>query len=178
LNSELLNLQQKWATKKVLLVFVLVYFLFPFYFLPQILPEGKPLDLHIYYSATDAYRLLSSYSEAGRASYIIGSATIDMVYPLCYATFLGLVLTFFISSVYPSKSQIQQIRLFPYSIFVADVLENLCIITLLKVYPDELEWLASLSGFLTLTKWVLFFICMIMLLYFSLNYYRYKKRLN
>ena len=170
---KLLAWQQRWATKKVMLAFVLVYFIFPFYLLPQILPEGRPLDLHLYYTPTQAYSLIESYGENNRHNYAFGSATIDMLYPLCYSTFLGLVLTFFIVRCYKDTSKVRWLRLFPYTLMLADVFENICIIAMLTSFPDKLPKIAFLSGLLTLTKWLLFLIILLMLIYFVVQYYRY-----
>lgn len=175
---KLLTIQQKWATKKVLAVFVLAYFIFPLYLLPKILPEGRPLDLHLYYSPTDAYTLIESYGELNRAFYIIGSATIDMLYPLVYATFLGLVLSFFIIRVYPQDDKRQYIRLFPYTILLADIGENLSIISMLLIFPNKNDYLARLASMLTSTKWLLFLIVIVMLAYYIIRYYRKRKELN
>jgi hypothetical protein len=41
--------------------FLLVYLFFPLYFLPEILSKGRPLDLHLYYTPTQAYTLIASY---------------------------------------------------------------------------------------------------------------------
>ncbi len=167
----LLTIQQQWATKKVLAVFVLVYFIFPLYLLPKILPEGRPLDLHLYYSPADAYALIESYGELNRAAYIAGSATIDMLYPLVYATFLGLVLSFFIVRIYPQGDKRQFIRLFPYSILIADVLENIAIMSMLSIFPERNDHLALLASTMTSIKWLLFFIVMMMLVYYPVKYY-------
>ena len=172
---KLLSWQQSWASKKVLLVFVLVYFIFPFYLLPKILPQGQPLDLYLYYTPVEAYSLIDSYGEENRRAYALGSATIDMLYPLCYSTFLGLVLTFFIVRCYHKDSKIHWFRLFPYSLMVADFFENICIIAMLTNFPEKLPKIALLSGLLTLTKWLLFFIVLLMLVYFLIHYYWYKK---
>ncbi|MEW6981717.1 hypothetical protein AAD001_03575 [Colwelliaceae bacterium 6471] len=172
---KLMAAQQKWATPKVLIILTIVYFIFPLYLLPMILPEGRPLDLHLYYSADEAFKLIASYGEENRKAYIVGSATIDILYPLCYSTFLGLVLTFFITRIYGSHDKINYLRVFPYTILVADIFENLSIISLLSQYPFENRTLAFVASLLTSTKWFLFAIVVLMLLYFPIRYYNDRK---
>jgi len=173
--SRTLDLQERWATKKVLTTFVLVYFIFPLYLLPKILPEGRPLDLHFYYTPSEAFSLIESYGRENRADYMFGSATIDMLYPLCYVTFLGLVLTFFMVRMYQYNNEIQYLRLFPYCILLVDVFENLAIITMLSTFPDKNKQVAQLASILTSTKWLLFFVVMLMLVYFPIRYYQQYK---
>jgi len=172
---KLLELQQQWATKKVLAVFVIVYFIFPLYLLPQILPEGRPLDLYLYYSPAEAFQLIESYGAENRAAYIFGSATIDMLYPLCYATFLGLTFTFLLARLPNVSGNTEYIRLFPYTILLVDVFENIAIISLLKMYPEKNHILAYTASALTLTKWMLFLITAMMLVYFLMRFYQKDK---
>ncbi|NQY86741.1 MAG: hypothetical protein HRT51_03170 [Colwellia sp.] len=164
--------QQHWATQKTLVVFAIGYIIFPVYLLPQILPEGRPLDLHLYYSAEDAYNLIKSYGEYNRARYIVGSLTIDIIYPLYYATFLGLILRFFIEKIDEQHGKWQYFSLSPYIIMLIDFCENLTVITLLSIFPQRNEYLAELASVLTSTKWLLFFMVSILLVYFPVKYYR------
>jgi len=175
--SRLISWQQKWATKKVLAFFAISYAVFPVFLLPLILPEGKPLDLHLYYSAVDAYNLIASYGEYNRMRYVVGSATIDMIYPLFYATFLGLVLRFFIGRITQLHNRWRYFSLSPYVIMLIDFCENIAIITLLLTYPDRNDSLAQLASTLTFTKWILFIIVSTLLLYFPIRYFRQTKQL-
>jgi hypothetical protein len=168
--------QSNWATKKILIIFALLYFIFPFYLLPQILPEGKPLDLYLYYTPTEAYNLIASYGDLNRKAYIMGSATIDMLYPLYYATFISLLLTFFITPLY-SKSEksnlanIIYIRLLPYLVMLIDMTENIAIIDLLYYYPKFNSNIALLASVLTFVKWTLSLICVLLVVYFIVQFY-------
>ncbi len=171
----ILALQEKWATKRVLLALSIAYLIFPFYLLPLILPEGKPLDLYLFYSPQEAFALINSYGDDNRASYALGSATIDMIYPLCYSTFLGLGLTFILVRSYEQHEAIQYFRLFPYTILFADVAENMCIISLLLDYPNKDANIALLATIFTSLKWFMFFSTLLLLTYFIMHYYQKSK---
>jgi len=172
--QKLIVWQQQWAIKKILFILALGYLIFPFYLLPQILPEGRILDLHLYYSAEYAYDLIKSYGDYNRERYVIGSATIDMIYPLYYATFLGLILRFFIDKI-DSDNCWQYFSLAPYVIMIIDFSENLTIIAMLSMFPDHNDSLAMLASALTSIKWLLFFIVGTLLIYFPIHYFRQAK---
>jgi len=77
--------------------------------------------------------------------------------------------------LYQYNNKIQYLRLFPYSILLVDLFENLAIITMLSTFPDNNENVAQLAGILTSTKWLLFLVVMLMLIYFPIRYYQQQK---
>jgi hypothetical protein len=58
------------GNEKILTFFAVSFFLFSLYLLPLTLPVGRPLDLHLYYRAEDAYQLIKSYGEYNRLTTI------------------------------------------------------------------------------------------------------------
>ncbi|MBA6341482.1 hypothetical protein H4J59_10840 [Colwellia sp. MB02u-10] len=166
--------QAKYTTKKILCLFFLVYLIFPLYLLPQILPEGQPLDLQLYYTPMQAYKLIASYGVENRLAYIKGLITIDMVYPLFYSLFLSLLLTFFIARSYAKNHKMQYVRVLPFFIMLVDIIENICIILMLLEFPCVIESLALVSGLMTLLKWLLIVMIFVILCYAVVHFYLHR----
>jgi len=172
--EELLRRQEIYTTKKILCLFLLVYLSFPLYLLPQILPVGRPLDLHLYYTPMQADTLIASYGVENRLAYINGLITIDMVYPLFYSLFLSLLLTFFIARSYAKHHKMQYVRVLPFFIMLVDIIENICIILMLLEFPCAIENLALVSGLMTLLKWLLITITFAILCYAVVHFYLHR----
>jgi hypothetical protein len=183
--------QQKWATKKVLLIFSLLFLIFPLYLLPQILPEGRPLDLYLYYSVPQAISLLESYGPDNRAIYLTGLMTIDIIYPLFYTAFLSLLLSYFNPNNHRHNHAIEQQEvamskqsaIWEYgllcSLLLSDILENIAVISMLRQYPEVDGAVAVLASSFTSVKWLLFVVIFSLLLYrVVITYRHYRKPLQ
>ena len=105
---------------------VLLVWVFP------LLPLGAPmLDVLPGYGVDEARMLLAQYGEQGRAVYALASPTLDLLLPICYATF-------FVGTIYrclPSE-QWRWIALMPLAVAGWDLVENVQITKLLWQYPD------------------------------------------
>lgn len=105
---------------------VLLVWVFP------LLPLGAPmLDVVPGYGVDEARMLLAQYGEQGRAAYALASPTLDLLLPICYATF-------FVGTIYrclPSE-QWRWMALLPLAVAGWDLVENVQITMLLLQYPD------------------------------------------
>ena len=105
---------------------VLLVWVFP------LLPLGAPmLDVLPGYGVDEARMLLAQYGEQGRAAYALASPTLDLLLPICYATF-------FVGTIYrclPSE-QWRWMALLPLAVAGWDLVENVQITMLLWQYPD------------------------------------------
>ena len=105
---------------------VLLVWVFP------LLPLGAPmLDVLPGYGVDEARMLLAQYGEQGRAAYALASPTLDLLLPICYATF-------FVGTIYrclPSE-QWRWMALLPLAVAGWDLVENVQITMLLLQYPD------------------------------------------
>ena len=120
--------------------------------------EGPLLDLKLWYSASEARELISSYGPEGRSAYIKGTLTLDYFYPVIYSLLLAFIL-------YRLSAPLI-ISILPFAILLFDYLENTAILFLLYRYPQEWKFLASTTGWFTLLKWFFVFLSAIKILIF------------
>ncbi len=120
-------------------------------------PDLKPLDLQLHYDADKAYDLIGAYSEAERKTYMLIEMTLDVVYPLIYATLFAFLLFLLHGKLSFAK--------LPYLITVLDLLENMGIVILLLNYPTRLDTFAQITGILTSLKWLVFAVVLVLFLW-------------
>lgn len=115
-----------------------------------------PLDLLFFYRPQQAFDMMDKYGEAGRAFYLRIELTADILYPIIYTMFLGLLLSWLFQRAYAPDSPMQKLNVMPVGTWFFDMLENLGIVSMLMVYPskpDLLAWITMIFGSL---KWGLF----------------------
>jgi len=138
----------KYASVKVSLFLLLLMIVFNAFIMPNLAGDQQavPIDLQFAYSPERAYELINSYSAETRHNYMIGEMTMDVLYPIVYTLFLSITLLL----LYPQK---EKLALIPYVIFIADMLENTGIITMLYNYPTELYGVAMATSVFSTIKW-------------------------
>jgi hypothetical protein len=151
----------KHANGKGILSFAFLYLLFAAGILPRVEKAMKagsggtgPIDLRFAYSPDEAYRMVESYGEDGRRRYALVEVTLDVLYPMTYATLLGLLLTFAYHRVVQPDHPLRKARLLPYAVMLVDYGENAGIVTMLLRYPARYRALAWLTCGFTITKWI------------------------
>ncbi len=126
-----------------------------------------PLDVMFFYTPAQAFDMIEKYSAAGRSLYIKIELTADIIYPIIYTLFYGLLLSWLFQRSFKLDSPIQKYNVIPVSAWFFDLLENVGIISLLAMYPSQpaaLAWLTMIFGSL---KW-LFAIASVLLALFGL----------
>ena len=116
-----------------------------------------PLDLMFFYTPAQAFAMIEKYTEAGRALYMKIELTADIIYPIIYTLFYGLLLSWLFQRGFKSDSQMQKWNVIIVGAWFFDLLENIGVISLLSVYPAQpnaLAWLTMLFGLL---KWAFVF---------------------
>ncbi len=138
----------KYASVKISLFLLLLMIVFNVAIMPNLAGDEQaiPIDLQFAYTPERAYELINSYSAETRHSYMIGEMTMDVIYPIAYTLFLSL--TFVL--LFPNRTKL---ALMPYLIFIADMLENTGIITMLYNYPTELHTVAVITSVFSTIKW-------------------------
>ncbi len=153
----------KFATfKNTLILFILTLFInlyFARYF--GALEHGVP-DTHLFYSANTFYDLLDKYNQEELEAYSRGIIMLDFLYPIAYSLFLA----FFTFRL----SQKAVLSLLPFGILIFDVLENISVLTLIRLLPNRYDFFASLAGGFTLVKWIFAATSIGIALYFSIRY--------
>jgi uncharacterized integral membrane protein len=111
------------------------------------------IDMLFSYSPDQVSTMIGSYGEAGRAVYLTFTSTADMLYPVVYSVFFGLLLTVLLRRGFSASSRFQLLNLLPFGAMVFDWLENANILILLSQYPSRLEGIAQFSSICTTLKW-------------------------
>ena len=158
--------QNRWATKRNILLLIIIYPVFPALLLPWVGDVGGApiLDLHMFYDADKVREVLIQYSDLAIQNYILCALTVDMVYPFYYASLLSLCIAFCLKKRTQVDSKLQLMRLLPFLIMLVDWTENLLLVTLMDQWPMLDLKLANLASFATLSKWVLLSITIFFLL--------------
>ncbi len=149
----------KYASVKMSLFLLLLLMVFNALIMPYLAGDSQaiPLDLQFAYTPEQAYELISSYSEDNRHRYMIAEMTTDIVYPIVYTLFLSLTLLL----IFPNRGKI---ALIPYIIFIADMLENTGIVTMLYQYPKELYTVALITSVFSTIKWSIVMVVTVILI--------------
>ena len=127
--------------------------------LPQSITSVKsmnngPLDLLFFYTPQKAFQMIDSYGEAGRDAYRTFALTIDVLYPLIYTLFFCLFISFLFQRGEVKLNRLQRLNVIPLGAGFFDLLENLSIVAMLSVYPEQSVFLAWLATTFTMLKWI------------------------
>ncbi|WP_013323190.1 hypothetical protein [Gloeothece verrucosa] len=125
---------------------------------------GQLLDSQFLYSPDFAYQTINNYPQKGREFYAKETVTIDFIFPIIYSLLFASILRLLLKSRSVSRKQVtdpsqvywSNFYFFPFVVMVFDLLENLSIFTMLKLYPKKLEILAQCASFFTSVKLILF----------------------
>ena len=113
-----------------------------------------PIDLRLFYTPDKVYGMIEAYGEELRASYRLFEMTGDIIYPIVYTLFFSLFITWSFQRGFPSNSGMQKFNVVPFGSWLFDLLENICIVTMISIYPATPAALAWLSTGFTLIKWL------------------------
>lgn len=81
-------------------------------------------------------QLFTSLGENGRLTYLTNQIPVDMIYPLLFGLSYCLLLGYFLKKLNKLNSPYSYLCLLPIIAGIADYLENIGIITMLKNYPE------------------------------------------
>jgi hypothetical protein len=137
------------------------FWMFNFSTLPLSAPALKTLshgedllDVRLYYSAEDAFRAMDRYGADGRALYLRFLA-VDFVFLVTYGFAFALLFSRIAVTLFGPSSLWIKVNLLPLGIALADCAENLFILLLLILYPDQYLLVGTMAGIATLMKWAL-----------------------
>ncbi len=115
-------------------------------------PAGSP-DTSLYYSPADLYNLAEAYGPEGRQEYIRARFRFDLIFPLVYASFLAVYISWLSSRAFPPSSWWQRLNLFPLLGVLFDYLENVTASLVMWRYPERMPVAATLAPVFTVVKW-------------------------
>lgn len=159
------------ASWKTLLLAVALYVPFPAYFLKNLEAQmnafaGKaigPIDLLLGYNPVRINEMVAAYGPEGRAIYATGELTADIAYPIIYTFLFCIILSLLFRN--RTYAPFRLVNVVPVGILGFDLLENACIVYLLKTYPAESVGVASLCSVFTNLKWVVSLMVIGLMLY-------------
>ena len=108
-----------------------------------------PLDLMFFYTPAKAFAMIEKYGPAGRAVYMKIELTADIIYPIIYTLFYGLLLSWLFQRAFKPDSKMQKYNIVPVGAWIFDLLENVGIVSMLSLYPSQpaaLAWLTMIFG--------------------------------
>jgi hypothetical protein len=112
-----------------------------------------PLDLMFFYTPAEAFTMLEKYGPAGRMLFMKIELTVDLIYPMIYTLFLGLLISWLFQRAFPSDSKMLKWNVTPAGAWLFDLLENVVIVVMLSMYPAQPVFLAWLTMLLGILKW-------------------------
>lgn len=149
----------KWAKGWLVLVLLVLDVFFNGFLLPLIqgmMQDGKggvtPLDLMMFSPPADIFAMIARYD---RVFYRNVELTVDIIYPIVYLFFFGLLISWLFKRGFASSSSMRKLNVLPVGAWFFDLLENITIVSLVSIYPNSqpagLAWLLII---LTHIKWL------------------------
>lgn len=117
-----------------------------------------PLDLMFLYTPEKAFAMIEKYGEAGRSVYFRIELTADIIYPVIYTLFYGLLISWLFQRAFPPDSKMQKWNLMPVGAWFFDLLENMGIVSMLAMYPSIPAGMAWITMFFGSLKWAFAFV--------------------
>jgi len=108
-----------------------------------------PLDLMFFYTPAQAFAMIEKYARDGRSVYLKIELTADIIYPIIYTLFYGLLISWLFQRAFKSDSPMQKYNVTPVGAWLFDLLENVGIVSMLLLYPAQpaaLAWLTMICG--------------------------------
>lgn len=146
----------KWTKGWLILILFVLDGFFSGFLLPLIqgmMQDGQgevlPLDLMIGATPEKIFGMIERYGEFGRPFYRSVELTVDIVYPIVYLFFFGLLISWLFQRGFASTSPMRKYNIMPLGAWFFDLLENIVIVTLLSIFPAQpagLAWVLVLFG--------------------------------
>ena len=150
----------QWNKGWLIFVLFLLDGFFSGFLLPLIqgmLQDGKggvlPLDLMLFATPEKIFGMIERYGEFNRPFYRGVELTVDIVYPIVYLFFFGLLISWLFQRGFASTSPMRKFNIMPLGAWFFDLIENIFVVTLLSVFPSQPTALAWILVLLTTVKW-------------------------
>ena len=138
------------ATLVAMLVLLVVVF--------PALPIGdEMLDVKTGYTYAEAVAAMESYGERGRQVYAWSSATLDVLLPVVYVSFLA----GFVYRFRPTE-RLWKLACLPLAAGVLDLCENVQVVLMLTRYPEVSAGQVAVASWFTLAKGYAFSMCLLL----------------
>lgn len=167
-------IEKNSSGKKVLWLFILtnlVYTLMLTITIPKTLEFAngmKLLDMMpMGYDLNYVSELFASLGANGRSTYLTNQLPVDMIYPLLFGLTYCLLMGYFLKKLNKLNSPYTYLCLLPIIAGIADYLENIGIITMLKSYPELNGTVVNTTNIFSVIKSIstsIFFVALIVIL--------------
>ncbi|MCJ7733112.1 MAG: hypothetical protein MUP11_01065 [Anaerolineales bacterium] len=151
-----------FSTKRVMLTSLLMMVAFMIFVLPgqaasSQLETGstKSPDTSFFYTPAALYQLAEDYGEEGRQAYITTRWTFDLIFPIVYAAFLSIGISWFFKFLPGWPENSVRANLLPILASFFDYLENTATSLVMACYPKQSVLIPLLASASTLIKWIL-----------------------
>lgn len=150
----------KWTKGWLVLILLILDVFFAGFLLPLIqgmMQDGQggvqPLDLMLFASPEKIFGMIERYGEFGRPFYRNVELTVDIIYPIVYLFFFGLLISWLFQRGFAPTSPMRKYNIMPLGAWFFDLIENIVIVILLSLFPSQPTALAWLLTLLTTVKW-------------------------
>ena len=167
-------IERNLSGKKVLGFFILTNIVYVFMLtvtIPRTINFSNGMELldmiPTGYDLNYVSELFSSLGENGRKTYLTNQIPVDMIYPLLFALTYCLLFAYFLKKIGKLIAPFTYLCLLPIIAGIADYLENIGIIKMLKSYPDLTEYTVKITNSFSLIKSIstsVFFIVLLIVL--------------
>ena len=150
-----------WAKGWLIFILFLLDGFFAGFLLPLVqgLMQGgqgdiQPLDLMAFATPDKFFEMIGRYGDANRIFYRNVELTVDIIYPIVYLFFFGLLISWLFKRGFAPSSPMRKYNIVPLGAWFFDLLENITIVILVSVYPSQpiaLGWLLTIVGSI---KWI------------------------
>jgi hypothetical protein len=155
---------QTHATRRNILILIGLMLIIELLF-GVFLPKGenaRMIDTSFVTSGTAVLEIIDQYDAGMRQAYIWGAVTLDLIFPIVYF----LLFAFLLFAVWKNA----KLAIIPLLQMIFDYLENAGVVTMLSMWPDKLDWLASVTVVFSLIKWGLAGITVILIIIGTIRY--------
>lgn len=149
----------KWTKGWLIFILFILDAFFSGFLLPLIqgMMQGgqggvQPLDLMLFATPEKIFGMIERYGEFNRPFYRSVELTVDIVYPIVYLFFFGLLISWLFQRGFAPNSPMRKYNIMPLGIWFFDLLENIIIVILLSIYPTQPAALAWILTLLTTVK--------------------------
>jgi hypothetical protein len=151
----------KWTKGWLILILFILDAFFSGFLMPLIqgMLQGDqggvlPLDLMLFASPEKIFSMIARYGTYNLVFYRNVELTVDIIYPIVYLFFFGLLISWLFQRGFSSTSPMRKYNIMPRGAWFFDLLENIVIVTLLSLFPQQPTALAWLLVFLGTVKWM------------------------
>jgi hypothetical protein len=114
--------------------------------------EMVSLDDPVFYTPEEIFSIMESWGDGGRTYQLWLHLTWDVIFPILGFLFVGLFISWLLQRSFRSGSKLQKLNMLALG-SVFDLLENICLISMMVVYPARPVVVAWLKTIFTTNKY-------------------------